>query len=552
MPKRERKQLLTFTILPILGRKTDVPPDDPSLFRMAGDTTALTHDVGGLNFDLVRKTNACTKSKGYVQWDGAATGQATRCMGLFELESGTVRDHIYFDNGKCYVFNRTSSAQARTPVLTEDVHGITFANAEEDLYSIIRVGSYMVFTDRGHHVPYKWQHNEGYLTPLINSGSQYRFRYLFSFQRRIIGLYTDESKGDISVRWSSAWPATAIENLTFPASNQLYIPNDDLITGGGAMGHDHAFIYCRDSIQQLVYSPDYATPFRMVTIVPQQGCTGHHSIVNVGDKHFLFNRNYGFCVYYGGGRFPSVDASGNEIIISKDIDSDVRDITVDYYDRIYGTFIPFTRQIVWAVPMNGASSNTHLWFYNLDTGQWTIEDKAMRCLDVWRIHTGLTWEQLESTYATSTGTWADLTGRWTDYTGVQLKEFLVYANTDGHVYRHAGEDLAGAVLDGYRVEPIGDFGNKLRKDLLKEIWFQLAAVGTFNIHVYHRSGNTTGEVLDAAWEELPVIDCDSPANAVVDVNKTARLHQIKWRTDNKNEMFQVNAIVFKYLPQETR
>lgn len=538
MPPTERKHLQTFTIIPVLGRKTDVPPDDPSLFESAGEGVALTHDVGGVNFDLVRKTNACTKSKGYAVLDSAANSQASRTMGLFELESANVRDHIMFDNGKAFIFNRL--ANDNTWDLTEDVNSTTFANSEEQLYSIIRVGAYMVFSDFGQHQAYKWQHNEGYLTPLIASGTVYRARYLMVFQRRVIFMYTDQANGDIDVRWSSPWPATAIINLTVSDSNQLYIPNDDTIAGGATLGHDNAYVYCKNSIQQLIYYPDYATPFRLVTIVPQQGCTGHHSIVNMGDRHFVFNRNFGFCMWNGATSFPTQ-------IISKDIDADVRGITKDYYDRIYGTYIPLTRQAVWAVPMDGASSNTHLWFYNIDTGQWTIEDKPMRCIDSWRIYDSLTWVQLQSIYAPSAGLWSEITGRWPDYQ--PLKEYPVYSNTNGRVYKHTGEDLADSALDGYRIEPIGDFGNKLRRDQLKEIWFNLNAVGAFNIHVYHRSGDTCGEVEDANWTTLDTIDCDSPTNAYINVNKTGRLHQIKWRTNSKDEKFQVNSIIFKYLPE---
>jgi hypothetical protein len=61
-----------FAIKPILGRKTDVPQDSESLFKMIGEGVALTHDVGGINFDTTRKNNACTKSYGTVEWSNSA------------------------------------------------------------------------------------------------------------------------------------------------------------------------------------------------------------------------------------------------------------------------------------------------------------------------------------------------------------------------------------------------------------------------------------------------------------------------------------------------
>ena len=95
--------LRRFKIVPILGRKTDVPSDDKTLFKFISDDTALTHDVGGINFDLRRKRNACTKSQGYDRWSSAAIGSATGCQGLFELEEGNQRRLIFFEHGNCYV-----------------------------------------------------------------------------------------------------------------------------------------------------------------------------------------------------------------------------------------------------------------------------------------------------------------------------------------------------------------------------------------------------------------------------------------------------------------
>jgi hypothetical protein len=199
--------------------------------------------------------------------------------------------------------------------------------------------------------------------------------------------------------------------------------------------------------------------------------------------------------------------------------------------------------------MAGASSNTHLWFYNIDTGQWTVEDKPMRCIDAWRVRDQLTWQQLEDTHAPTTDLWSEITGRWPDYQ--PLKEYLVYSNTDGRVYTHSTEALSGAALDGYRIEPVGDFGDPLRRDQLKQIWFELASTGAYKIHIYHRCGNTLGEVENTDWTTLPILYCDDPGNAMVRYDKTARLHQIKWQTDGADEKFQVTAIKFKYLPERT-
>lgn len=524
-----------FKIIPILGRKTDVMADDESLFQFIGEKIALTHDTGGINFDITVKANACTKSKGYKQWSNTANAQATKCLGLYELVSGGTRDHIFFDNGKCFIYDASLN-----PVAMQDASNTTFAKDNTDLYSICTVGAYFVFADRAEHEPQKWKHGDANLSNLIASGNHYKFRYLVPFQRRVIGLYSDQTNGDIDVRWSTSWPGTAITALNYPAANQLYIPNDDSITGGALMGHDRCYIYCENSIQQLVYYADYSAPFRCYTVVQKQGSVNHHSIINLGDRHLLFNRNYGFCEYRGGNNFPYGGLS-----ISDSIEDVIQSINADYYNLIVGAFIPLTKEAVWTVPLESSSTPSHLLFYNIETKQWRIEDKSMRYVDSWRLVENYTWNDLIT----------DAGGAGSDWSGVQSNPWayycstyqrFVYANIDGHLYNRDGDDLNGANIDGYRIEPAMHFGREFNYKLLKEIWFGIAKSGNFSIDVYHRSGDTMGELIGESWTPLNSISCNDNNRPVVHCDKNARYHQIKWGTDLKDEKFRVTDIVFKY------
>lgn len=536
---KDRSHLQEFKIIPILGRKTNVPQDDPSLFQFIGDTVALTHDVGGINFDLQRKRNACTKSEGKVQWSNSATAQATRCLGLFELYDGSNYDHIFFDNGKFYVYDSSLDPSDKTAT------GVTHATGVEDFYSIIKVGSYVVWADRAETTPYKWKHGDAAATKLIASGTEYMFRYLMPFQRRVIGLYSDQTNGDIDIRYSTDWPTTAITALNFPAANQLWVPNDDPIAGGATMGRNRAFVYCDNSIQEILYYPDYEAPFRVYTVVADQGAANHHSIVSVGNRHFLFNRSYGFCEYQGGSEFPF---GGRPI--SENIETDLRDIASDHYRAIIGTFIPLKREICWTAPLGGEGSCTHLLFYNLDTKQWRFEDKAYRYVDHWQMYLPYTWNDLITELGGTGATWAAAgTHTWAYYTSMLQR--LVYGGIDGHLYYQYGETLAGSALDGYRIEPIMSFGDAKRKDLLEEIWFDLATTGDYSIHIYHRGGDTTGEVEAASWTALDTLSHNSPDKPCIYPQITERLHQIKWRTDSGDEKFQVNGITFRFNPQRT-
>jgi len=618
MPKQDRNRLQTFRILPILGRKTNVPQDDPGLFQALGEGVALSHDVGGHDFDLWRQRNACSKSFGYSQWSTIATHQATKCLGLFELYDGTNRSPIFYDNGKFNLYtdllnayeaaipydagggdftvgltvtegtnlgtgviveisgdtvsgtlylNNVVGTIANNQPITDTSTGtattnmsspatiteLDFAANSVDLYSTIRVGAYALFSDRGEHRPYRWKYGDHYPVRLVaagQAGENYQFRYIDSFQRRVLGLYETTagvSNGNISIRWSDSWPTTAITALTFPAGNHLYVPNDDPIVGGKPLGQNQYFIYSDNSIHQLAYYADYTSPFRPYTVVPGHGAVNHHSIVFAGNRHFLFNAEYGFCEYRGGAEFPS---GGKPI--SENIEADLTGINFAYYNRIVGVFVPAMRRVVWIVPWADSTTPNRLLAYDIETRQWTIEEKTMRYIDVWQPHTAYTWNTLISDLGGAGATW-DMVGSsatWSYYTAA--KKRLVYANTNGHLYTHASEAADGSGFEGWRHETVLDFGNKRRKDILSEIWFDIAGGGNFSIDVYHRGGDTVQEITGAAWSLLGSISCDSPDKPFINLTKNNRLHQIRWGTDRMNESFSVNGITFRYMPGQEK
>lgn len=533
------RALVPYTIRPILGLKTNVPEDSPSLFVPIGDAEAATYCVGpSANFDIYRNPEACTKAYGFIQWSNTATAQATKCLGLFELYDGTNLNHIFIDNGKFYKYDAS-----RDPGVIEDAGTTTFANDDIDLYSMIRVGPWVVFTDRGEHEPQIWKHGEATLANLIASGTAYKFRYLESFQRRVIGCYSDQTDGDIDLRYSTSWPGTAITSLNFPAANQLYIPNDDPITGVRRMGRDRCFIYSRDSIHSLDYLQDYETPFRLRNVVDGQGCSGHHSVVNLADRHYLFNRHYGFCEFRGG-EFPF---GGRPI--SEDIDDVLESMITDYYPQIVGAFIPGTREVVWTAPLYGATTPSHLLFYHIDKRMWRIEAKANRYVDHWALQDIITLQELIDFLGGASSTFTDAGLYNSLATYIQARNRLVYANSDGHLFYQGSESIDTTAYTGWRYEPMMHFGDPQRMDTLQEIWFSLQNVGEYDIEVYYRGGETPGETLAANYESLGRLSANSPDVPCIRLNKTHRMHQIWWGTLNSDEPFEVTSITFKYVPQ---
>jgi len=522
----------SFIIRPLLGLKNDVPQNDRALFSYR-DNGAWTYAVDGENFDLNRKRHACSKSYGYVLWSNTANAQATKTLGLFELyDSPTAkRDYIICDNGKVYVYDGS-----KDPV---DVSGaVTLATGQEDIYSMVKVGKHVVIADRAETTPYCWKNGDAAISKAISAGTEFKFRYLLYWSSHLIGLYSDQANGNIDVRWTAVLPVPGT-TCEFAAANQLYVPTGDPIMGAASMGYSRAFIYCENSITQIVYMADYDTPFYLQTVVTNQGCGAPHSIVSAGNVHYLFNKNLGFCRYDGGTEFPSGGAP-----ISYDIENHIQNIAATAWDKIVGKYIPFMRKIAWLVPSSSASAPDKIFFYDPLFGNWTVESIAARYIDVWQL----------STY-TSVQTLATLLGANITDLDPYNKSFgyyntgadkLVLSNTNGHTYYHGSDAHNATDYTGFRVEPILDFGDQKTFKKLKEIWFQFTTSANFNIQLLWRGGNTVGEVIGASWEPIGVLSHNSPRNPMVWLDKVARLHQLKWQSTSQNEAFGVSQIVFKY------
>jgi hypothetical protein len=300
-------------------------------------------------------------------------------------------------------------------------------------------------------------------------------------------------------------------------------------------------VYSEDSIHQLAYLPDYDSPFRLRNIVDGQGSANHHGILNLGDRHYLYNKNYGFCEFRGGA-FPH---GGRPI--SEDIESDLQGINTAYLDLMVADFHALRREAVWTIPLGGLGTPDRLLFYNIDTGQWRIEDKPMRYVASWKTYTNMTWNDLIAALGGTGALWSAATDDvWAEHTSE--RERLVYANTDGHLYYHSSEALNGSDIDAYRVEPIMSFGDPKRKTTLGEIWFDIGLSGNYSIDASWRGGDTAGEVVAASWTALGSVSCNSIDRAALPVNQNERLHQIKWGTDKKDEKFEVNGITFLHTP----
>jgi hypothetical protein len=422
-------------------------------------------------------------------------------------------------NGILYHFTVSNAVDT---TLTEMMTGALALFDTSCRYSSTEYAGYLIISDAlppvaGAHTPYKWD-GANDITKLIQSGTEYKFAYLENWQNRIWGAWSDEaSVGQFSVRFTDA--NAALASLTFPAANQLYIPGSDIISGIKKL-NESCIVYGTESINEIVYYPSSSLrPFGITEVLHKPGPPFiSASLVGTPNAHYFYARDYGFVEYSGGTNYE---------IISDDIEDLVAAIYDGFDFVIHGVYLP-PDQIVWAIPSGAASTLDTFLAFDIQKRTWTrwnptVSPKALGCFRTIKL------------------------GATDNY---QRSFNLVMGGTDTPVYAYnnALDADAGSNMDGYRVEPIMDFGDQYQNKFLSEIRFGIVQGGDYSLDVSWRGGDTVKEVKAASWTALPSLSLNSPGTPAIFPGQTARLHQIKWGTNLKDERFEVNHIDLMWTP----
>lgn len=502
-----------------------------SLFKMLNQsgTAFETFDTGGYNWDTAKKPGELRKSGGYRKWYGTAISTGDRWQELFILDDGTNRNICGVYGGKFYKFETNGSA-----VRIENATPVTFHLT--DPICMVQYGAYALISSIST-APQKWMHGDAYLTGLIQAGTAFKFKFLEQFQNRIIGAYSDQTNGNIDIRWTNALPSMA--SLEFPATNQIYKPDSDVgITGMKRLGNLRLLLYGRASIHAIDYFPDYASePFNATPIATGIGTDSHHSIVDTGSSHQFYDRNKGFIEMSGAGAWK---------VISDPVATLLETISSNYLQRIVGRYSRFTNNTAWIVPLDGAVTPSAMLIYSNTTGEWSRRNIAQTAFvyDHWDSWSGLTWTQLRA-LDTVNHRWPT-SGKWSDYL-THYEGDMLFGNTTGYAYRDFGNDEDEAsTFAAWRIEPVISQPAKSRTKRFQELHFEATTQGSFSLDVYWRGAVSEQAVASASWESIGSVSlAGGQTESILYFDKAAKFHQFKFGTDLKDEPFKISQYVLK-------
>ena len=525
-------QRFELTILPRGGLNTKAHQADSSLMRVVDQReipngiamSVETHDVGGYNWDNNEVIGEVKKCDGELKFTTETFSTAGTTQALDLLYDGTNRNMIGVRNGKFYKVDSdygVTNIDASSPVTFHTDMPIT----------LLQYGAYIIIASLSL-TPYKWMHGDANLTKLILAGgaTEYKFRYMEQFKNCVIGAYSDQTNGNIDIRWSD--PLTAFATFSFPAANQLYKPDNDIgITGIKRLGNVACLVYGDNSIYSMDYYPDYTPIFGLTEQITGVGPRYGWSIVDTGKSHLFFDENKGFVQYAGGRQYE---------VVSEAIEPLLTTMQQSYYKLIQGTTVHYTDEVAWCVPLDYATSNTAVLYYNTNTKQWRRENRAADIIAYKNYLTVFTWTEFVRYNGT---TWPTDNRTWNQSIAGTGKVY--YAKSDGYVYEIYGSQWNTVGYSAYRIEPIISAPDPTRYKRAQEFHLLGTREGAWSVDVYWRGGDTEQETLASTWELLGSTTQATTSSQVIYFDKEKKYHQFKYGTDLKDEPFTVNKVIVK-------
>lgn len=538
--------MLSFTIIPSLGIKDDVPPDDLSMFEFITESIAKTHCTDS---DFVGYDNIYTSRKGCANKVGGLQTLITTGASVASGTMSVIAAFGYLYNAVVYHYLAVGNKSDEVKIYecTSTGSCVVLSDGLGNEQFLMSAGGgviapYVGFSgdhDRviitggtpGIASPFCVQPGEGIAQKLIAGGTDYNINFITSFENRIFGANTDITNGDgyYDIRYSNLNPTlpdyslSIDSSLSFGASNQLFYPDKEEITGIKKLNNNRLFVYARDSIAEIKYTANYSSPFSIKRIMSGYGALCNNCIIGLAGLHFFYDRNNGFCSFDGANIYP-LSKTIQEIVDSIDpiqLPAFGGGTYGEQYD-MPGAYNPRTNEIVWSVSYN-ATTNTDVLYYNIMSNSWRKDPIAAK--------------SIYSVYEEGSGSYK-----------------TTYFVNDGEIkYNYYSTSNSGTTYTAYRIEPVLNFGGE-NKTLLNEIWARpVASTVGEEIDFWYRGGDSVTQLEAQSWTSYGSFRTDTADPNVVrspkGLNTNNRYHQVKWGSDSTGALFSIEKIEFKYVPQ---
>ncbi len=188
---------------------------------------------------------------------------------------------------------------------------------------------------------------------------------------------------------------------------------------------DRLIVFCEASTFELVFTGNFADPFRFQKLNTELGVESTHSIISF-DKVLLGIGENGIHACNGMNVEPIDDLIPNEVFSITNLNNGPQ--------RVQGIRDFWTDQVYWAYNSNSAQEGGYnetypnrVLVYNYKEGTWSFNDDSITSFGYFQYQKDLTWEDIDSA-------WQDMDESWKDATTQYRFKNIVAGNQEGFTF----------------------------------------------------------------------------------------------------------------------
>ena len=548
-----------FKILPILGLKTNVPVDDPSLIKMIGNNAGLSYDVGGTNITYNRQRNCCTKSLGDDQWSNSAITTPSTPNFMYYFDTFSTKKNYIFRGDEGYVYD-TLEDPSEYPLQYITYSNLANGGGDGTIVSGDTVTGDTTSTSATVVCGTTSSSGSLYIKDVTGGTGNFSASESLTFNSS-----EETADCDSVIQEKDLRPTDAVlygETVIFSAINSgahsgmtpfIWTSGDGenfypLITGTDATLY--VFKYINEWYNHIIGLHTSETngegSIRWTEALPSGSnltFPSANQIYKPGNDEITGSAKFGRNLFLVYGRnsickldyYPSATPAFGATMLIDNLGIEDQKCLINAYGSHW-----FFNKSYGFIQYNGSGSiNTeNIISKDIENIIATIDFSKITQITgkhvrgsrqlVWAITTTQAWPDTLLYFDVDSRTWSRedrtdaniiIMDSWPDDVGTEDVHKLVFSgSSDGHVYYKNGEVLdsvSGTLFDAYRIEPAMYFHDAKRKKFLKSIWFGIDSGDNAYLDVYYRNGNTVYDLETKSWQFIGSLYLRTDGDSVI-------------------------------------